>query len=77
MFYDCSSLNYIKAMCTKRTSPLGTISSDLSNWVFGVALTGTFVKNSEATWTVTGVSGVPTGWAIETADPESSDEITI
>jgi len=34
--------------------------------VSGVAATGTFVKNSSATWNVTGVNGVPSGWTIET-----------
>ena len=38
----------------------------LSNWVKNVAATGTFVKNSAATWTRTGTSGVPSGWTIET-----------
>lgn len=62
MFYGCSSLNYIKAMFTTTPS-----SSYTSNWVNGVAATGTFVKNSSATWSVTGVSGVPSGWTVETA----------
>ena len=62
MFYGCSSLNYIKAMFT--TTPSNTYTSD---WVNGVAATGTFVKNSAATWNVTGTNGVPTGWTVETA----------
>ena len=62
MFRGCSSLNYIKAMFT--TTPSTTYTS---NWVSGVASTGTFVKNSAAQWDVTGTSGVPTGWTIETA----------
>ena len=37
------------------------------NWVNGVAAQGTFVKNSEATWNVTGVDGIPSGWTVETA----------
>lgn len=28
---------------------------------------GTFVKNSAATWNVTGVNGIPNGWTITTA----------
>ena len=62
MFRNCSSLNYIKAMFT--TTP-GT--SYTNNWVSGVAASGTFVKNSAATWTDTGVSAVPTGWTVQTA----------
>lgn len=62
MFYNCTSLNYIKAMFT--TTP------DISythSWVQNVASTGTFVKNSAATWNVTGNNGIPTGWTVQTA----------
>ena len=62
MFYNCSSLNYIKAMFTTTPS-----SNYTSNWVKGVASTGTFVKNSSAQWNVTGNNGVPTGWTVQTA----------
>lgn len=60
MFGNCSKLNYIKAMFT--TTPG---SSYTANWVKGVASTGTFVKNGEATWDVKGVNGIPTGWTIQ------------
>ena len=59
MFSGCSKLNYIKAMFT--TNPSSSYTSD---WVNGVAAEGTFVKNAEATWNVTGVNGVPSGWTI-------------
>ena len=62
MFYGCSKLNYIKAMFT--TTPSATYTN---NWVTGVASTGTFVKNSAATWNVTGIHGIPSGWTVETA----------
>ena len=61
MFQCCSSLNYIKAMFTTTPSTNYT-----NNWVDMVASTGTFVKNSAATWNVTGISGIPTGWTVET-----------
>lgn len=61
MFYNCSSLNYIKCLATD-ISP----NSDTYNWVSGVASTGTFVKNSAATWT-TGVNGIPDGWTVQNA----------
>ena len=61
MFYDCKSLNYIKALFT--TTP----SSSYTNlWVSGVKANGTFVKNSAATWNVTGDSGIPSGWTVLT-----------
>ena len=62
MFYGCTKLNYIKAMCTTAPSISYT-----NNWVSGVAATGTFVKNSVATWNVTGVNGIPSGWTVTTA----------
>ena len=62
MFQGCTNLNYIKAMFT--TAPSSTYTN---NWVSGVAASGTFVKNSAATWTTTGVNGVPTGWTVQTA----------
>ena len=62
MFYGCTKLNYIKAMFT--TTPSDTYTS---YWVRSVASSGTFVKNSAATWDVTGTSGIPSGWTVETA----------
>ncbi len=62
MFQGCSSLNYIKAMFT--STPSWNYTND---WVSGVATSGTFVKNSAATWDVTGVNGVPSGWTVNTA----------
>lgn len=59
MFNGCSNLNYIKALFTLYPSTNSTW-----YWVYGVAETGTFVKNSAATWTEEGVSGVPTGWTV-------------
>ena len=38
-----------------------------SNWVSGVASTGTFVKNKNATWDVIGSDGIPSGWTVQTA----------
>ena len=62
MFYQCGKLNYVKALFT--TTPG---SGYTTNWLYGVASTGTFVKNSAATWTNTGVSSVPSGWTVQTA----------
>ena len=63
MFYSCTSLNYIKAMFTTTPS-----NSYTQNWVQNVASSGTFVKNSAAQWSVTGVNGVPSGWIVQTAN---------
>ena len=59
MFYDCTKLNYIKALFT--TAPL---SNYTSFWVHGVASSGTFVKNKNATWNYTGNSSIPKGWTV-------------
>ena len=64
MFYGCSSLNYIKAMFT--TTITAYFNQLTSGWVGGVASTGTFVKNKDATWNVTGENGIPSGWTVIT-----------
>lgn len=60
MFYECPLIDRIDA------SFITTKSNSLTNWLNGVSATGTFIKNSKATWDVSGVSGVPTGWDILT-----------
>ena len=62
MFNGCTNLNYIKAMFTTTPSTAYT-----QNWVSGVAASGTFVKNSAATWNVRGNNGIPTNWTVQTA----------
>lgn len=62
MFNGCANLNYIKAMFT--TKPTNTYTDE---WVEGVAENGTFVKNAAATWNVRGITGIPSGWNVETA----------
>ena len=65
MFHGCPNLNYIKAMFT--TTPG---SSYTSNWLSGVASSGTFEKNPSATWDSSisrGTSTVPEGWTITNA----------
>ncbi|MBQ2189126.1 MAG: hypothetical protein II401_11300, partial [Bacteroidales bacterium] len=50
MFINCASLNYIRCLALNHQS------GQVSNWVKGVAATGTFVKNPNESW-VTGNSG--------------------
>ena len=59
MFRGCTKLNYIKAMFV--TKPGTDYTYD---WVRGVASSGIFVKNSEATWNFTGNDGIPGGWTV-------------
>jgi hypothetical protein len=67
MFYGCANLNYIKAMFT--TDPSSSYPNYYTyDWVNGVASSGTFVKNSAATWNATGIHGIPSGWTVQTAD---------
>lgn len=63
MFSGCTNLNYIKAMFT--TEPSSTYTE---YWVDGVAKIGTFVKNSAATWDVSGINGIPEGWTVQTEE---------
>ncbi len=68
MFYECSNLNDIKAAFL--TSPTdGFTANYTENWVYGVATTGTFYKNSAATWNATGVHAIPAGWTVQTYTP--------
>ena len=65
MFIYCLQLNYVKAMFT--TDP--TMNYYLNGWLEGVSSTGTFIKNSAATWT-NEQAGIPTGWTVQTASPD-------
>ena len=65
MFRGCTNLNYIKAMFTTNISAQPTDYTE--NWVLGVADSGTFVKNVNAIWGLTGVNGIPSGWSVQTA----------
>lgn len=67
MFYNCSSLNYVKAMFTSKPFSKNVGPGTTYAWLLGVSETGTFVKNSEATWTDRGTNSIPTGWTVETA----------
>ena len=62
MFDGCTLLNYIKMLATDISAY-----KCLEYWVSNVSPTGTFVKSKDATWDVTGVSGIPEGWTVETA----------
>jgi len=65
MFRNCSSLNYVKAMFYFKEGE-STNTGNVYNWLNGVSATGTFVKNSKATWNNT-EWGIPSGWTVETA----------
>ena len=58
MFNYCPNLNYIKCMATTKSA-----TDCLKGWVTNVAASGTFVKDSNTSWS-TGASGIPTGWTV-------------
>ena len=60
MFSGCSNLNYIKMLATDISATIC-----LSNWVDGVASSGTFVKHPDMNSLQTGDSGIPNGWIVE------------
>ena len=64
MFRGCTNLNYVKAMFTDIPD-----AEYLSEWLADVSQTGTFVKNSAATWT-NEQAKIPTGWTVQTASPD-------
>ena len=65
MFSGCSSLNYIKCMIVE---DIYNNTDYTSNWVAGVAATGTFVQFKEATWTGNSVNAIPIGWTVNKED---------
>ena len=63
MFNNCSNLSSITMLATDISA-----TNCLYRWVDRVSSSGTFYKNSEATWTTTGK--IPTGeWTVETYVP--------
>ena len=60
MFADCTELRYVKALFTTN------ITKDTAytvNWMWRVnTSTGVFVKAVDATWSLSGESGIPTSW---------------
>jgi hypothetical protein len=61
MFSGCSSLNTVTCFATDISATNCT-----TNWLSGVAATGTFQKNPEMDgWTLNSPSGIPTGWTIQ------------
>ena len=63
MFHGCNKLNYIKCLATNISATNCT-----SNWVNGVAASGTFVKNPNMTSWTTGIHGIPEGWTVIDAE---------
>lgn len=61
MFEQCSKLNYVKCLATDISA-----NGCVYYWLTGVSSTGTFVKDTNTTWT-SGSSGIPTGWTIQNA----------
>ena len=56
MFEGCASLNYVKCMATSISATNCKV-----DWLKNVSSTGTFVKESNTTWS-SGTSGIPSGW---------------
>lgn len=59
MFRNCIVMNYIKCLATNISA-----SNSHSNWLSGVAETGTFVKPASMTSWSSGISGIPNGWTV-------------
>ena len=60
MFKDCTSLNSVTMLATDIAA-----TDCLTNWMSGVAATGTFIKAASMTSLPTGVSGIPEDWTVE------------
>lgn len=60
MFSGCENLSYIKMLATDISATNCT-----EYWVNRVPTSGIFVKNASATWSKSGMSGVPSGWTVK------------
>lgn len=58
MFQGCRNMKYVKCLATNISAY-----NCVTNWLLGVAATGTFVKAPGVTWP-TGDSGIPSGWTV-------------
>ena len=59
MFINCTSLNRIKMLATDISA-----SECLTNWVNGVAASGTFTKATSMTSLPSGANGIPNNWTV-------------
>ena len=59
MFTGCSNLNSITMLATDISA-----NDCLTNWMSGVAATGTFTKAASMTTLTEGASGIPSGWTV-------------
>lgn len=64
MFDGCTSLNNITMLAEDISA-----TNCLYRWVRNVASTGTFTKSVNMTSLPTGVNGIPSGWSVESIDP--------
>ena len=72
MFQGCTKLNYIKCLATNLSATDCT-----SDWVDGVASSGTFVKNASMKYWTTGVNGIPSGWTVEGGNTEEHEYVDL
>ena len=66
MFMYCTNLNYIECLATSFNS-----SNCTYYWVYGVASSGTFIKNANMSGWTRGNNGIPNGWIVENNDFEN------
>ena len=62
MFYACSGLSSITCLATDISATDCT-----KDWVYNVASSGTFVKNSSMSSWTSGYSGIPNNWTVQNA----------
>ena len=61
MFTLCTNLNSVTMLATD----IPENKDCLTNWMLGVAATGTFTKAASMTSLPTGESGIPSGWIVK------------
>ena len=74
MFNGCSKLNYVKCLLKPDKPDTNECTTD---WLNGVALSGTFVKNNEVDNWERSYSGIPTGWTVQNDTPTTTYTLTV
>ena len=64
MFKGCSALKKVTFLITGTELDVTLPSAVMTDWLSGVAATGTFYKSSNIKTYATGASGIPNGWTV-------------
>ncbi|MBR4650954.1 MAG: leucine-rich repeat protein [Prevotella sp.] len=70
MFFSCSNLSKVTCLATEISASYAT-----SEWLYGVAATGTFYKAKDMEDWTSGTDGIPAGWEVEEYEPTAINNV--